>query len=100
MSPAATGAVSGVLSALEGGAATVHEAAHRAGVSRELAELAIDTLIRMGRIDATTLATGCPIGGCRTCASGVADQPGCGASAPSAARQGPVLVALRLRPPD
>ncbi|MEZ5094961.1 MAG: FeoC-like transcriptional regulator [Nocardioides sp.] len=89
-----SGPVSAVLAAFEGGAVSVDEAARRVGTSRELAQAAVDELIRMGRLDARELAVGCPSAGCGSCASGIAGSPGCGASAPSSQRQGPVLVAL------
>lgn len=92
-----SGPVSAVLAAFEEGAASVDEAARRSGTSRELAEAAVEELVRLGRLDARELSVGCPPSGCGSCASGVEGAPGCGAEAPSSSRTGPVLVALTVR---
>jgi hypothetical protein len=89
-----------VLSAFEGGASTLDDVRRRTGLDREVVEAAVDHLVRMGRISATSIASGCPDGGCGSCASGSQDgAPGCGSAGPSAARRGPVLVGLSLRRP-
>jgi hypothetical protein len=90
-----------VLEAFRSGARSLDEVAHRAGLSRDTVEGAVDQLVRMGRLEAKELATGCPSGGCGSCASGHDDgSAGCGAPAPGVGRAGPVLITLRLRPPS
>lgn len=89
-----TRGVSAVLAAIESGATTIDEVAVRCGLSHDLVELAIDQLVRMGRLDARELSHGCPSDGCRTCTSAAEDgSPACGSDRPSAQRSGPVLVA-------
>ena len=89
-----------VLTAFEEGAHSRTDVCTTTGLRRDVVDAAIDHLLRMGRLDAKELATGCPDGGCGTCASGHGDSPGCGASGPSARRSGPVLVSLSVRRPD
>jgi hypothetical protein len=86
-----------VLEAFSGGAGSRVEIAARTGLRPDVVDAAIEHLVRIGRMEAKELSTGCPAGGCGSCASGVGDAPGCGASAPSPRRSGPVLVQLRLR---
>jgi hypothetical protein len=87
-----------VLDAFTAGAASLDEVSRVTGLPRDLVDAAVDHLVRMGRVSAQELTVGCPDGGCGSCASGSGGSAGCGASGPSAARSGPVLVALSVRP--
>jgi hypothetical protein len=89
-----------VLAALDDGARSRSEVCDRTGLRRDVVDAAIEHLLRMGRLDARELTSGCPDGGCGSCASGVGSAPGCGAPGPSARRPGPVLVSLSVRRPD
>jgi len=89
--------LSAVLGAFTAGARSRAELARNTGLRPDVVDAAIEHLVRMGRLEAKELAGGCPTGGCGSCASGVDDAPGCGASARSSARTGPVLVELRLK---
>lgn len=92
------GPLTRVLAAFEAGAGSLADIAERTGLGADVVEAAVDHLVRLGRIEASTLGVGCPGGGCGSCASGHADgSAGCGAAGPSASRRGPVLVSLRLR---
>lgn len=93
------GPLRAVLAALQDGAPSLHDVCLRTKLDRDVVDAAVDHLVRMGRISAKELAIGCPGGGCGSCASGVDGSPGCGAHGASAARSGPVLVALSVRPP-
>lgn len=99
--PATTGPggpLRAVLTAFEGDVHSLDDIARRTGLSRDVVSAAVDHLVRAGRIEARTLAVGCPDGGCGSCASGTsAGEPGCGAPEPGRSRTGPVLVALSLR---
>ncbi len=86
-----------VLSAFGDGATSRAEIGARTGLPADLVDAAIEHLVRIGRLDAREMSTGCPGGGCSSCASGVDGTPGCGASEPSPARRGPVLVQLTVR---
>jgi hypothetical protein len=86
-----------VLDAFEHGAATRADIARSTGLRDDVVDAALEHLIRLGRISAQEMATGCPGGGCGSCASGVDGAPGCGASAPSPTRRGPALVQLSVR---
>jgi hypothetical protein len=92
------GPLRAVLAAFERGVASLDEVARATGLPRELVDASVDHLVRMGRIRAEELSVGCPDGGCGSCASGAGESAGCGAAGPSAARSGPVLVALTVRP--
>ena len=93
-----SGPLTAVLAAFEDGAATLAEVGERTGLPRDVVAGTVDHLVRLGRLDARNLAIGCPGGGCGSCASGTPEgAPGCGASGPSASRNGPVLVALSVR---
>ncbi len=92
------GPLRAVLAAFEAGATSTADVAERTGLTRDVVEAAIDHLVRMGRLSAQELSSGCPSGGCGGCASGEGDSPGCGSAGPSAARSGPVLVGISLRP--
>lgn len=92
------GPLTAVLDAFESGASSLAEIESRTGLSHGIVEASVDHLVRLGHLEAKELAMGCPSGGCGSCASATVDgAPGCGASAPSPSRQGPVLVALTLR---
>lgn len=86
-----------VLAAFDAGARSRAEIGSLTGLRRDSVDAAIEHLVRMGRLEARELSTGCPGGGCGACASGVDGAPGCGASGPSAQRSGPVLVQLTVR---
>lgn len=90
--------LSAVLGAFSDGAGSLSEVSRRTGLDRDVVDAAVEHLVRMGRLQAGTLSTGCPDGGCGSCASGDDGSAGCGSSGPSAARSGPVLVTLGLRP--
>lgn len=101
------GPLRAVLDAFREGAVSVAEVRRRTGLGDDVVDAAIDHLIRLGELDASYLAMGCPEAGCGSCASGVSDpgdstgtgvRPGCGAASPAAGRRGPVLVALTLPP--
>lgn len=87
-----------VLDAFAAGADSLADVGRRTGLSQDVTRASVDHLVRLGRLEAKALAAGCPSGGCGSCASGTAEgAAGCGASGPSAARTGPVVVALTLR---
>lgn len=86
-----------VLDAFEAGAGSRADVARSTGLRAEAVDAAVEHLLRMGRLDAKELSMGCPGGGCGSCASGVDDSPGCGATAASPGRSGPVLVELTVR---
>lgn len=93
-----SGPLTQVLDAFAAGATSLAEVGERTGLAPDVVRASVDHLVRTGRLEAKELAVGCPTGGCGTCASGVAGEPGCGASEASAVRGGPVLVALSVRP--
>lgn len=101
MVKAATAApLSAVLAAFTEGHRTLDAIARSTGLSRDQVDTAIAHLTRMGRIEAKELTSGCPTGGCGSCASGTTEgTSGCGASGPSSLRRGTVLVQLSLRRP-
>jgi hypothetical protein len=88
-----------VLAAFEDGARSRSEVCTATGLRRDVVDAAVEHLLRLGRLDARELTTGCPTGGCGSCASGEGDAPGCGSPGPSARRSGPVLVSLSVRRP-
>lgn len=93
------GPLSQVLAALEGGVGTLDEVTRTTGLGRDVVDAAVAHLVRIGRLDARELTSGCPSGGCGTCAAAVEGAPGCGAPAPSGTRSGRVVVALSVRRP-
>ena len=94
----AGGPLTAVLAAFDTGAHSLAEVGDRCGLAPDIVRASVDHLVRMGRLEAKELAIGCPPGGCRSCASGAGDgSAGCGTSAPSGRRPGPVLVALSVR---
>lgn len=94
--PAAGGPLQSVLAAFTDGARSKGDLARMTGLRPDVVDAAVAHLVRMGRLAATELTTGCPTGGCGTCASGVEGVPGCGAPEPSPRRSGPALVQLTL----
>ncbi len=62
------GTVTQVLGAVQQGAVSVDEVVRSTGIPRDRVSLAIDTLGRMGLVDAGP-ASGCPTSGCVTCVS-------------------------------
>jgi hypothetical protein len=86
-----------VLDAFRSGARSRADLGRVTGLRPDVVDAAVDHLVRIGRLEARQLATGCPGGGCGSCASGVDGSPGCGSTGPSAQRRGPVLVQLTLR---
>ena len=91
------GPLTAVLAAFAGGAHSLPDVATRCALPLDTVRASVDHLVRMGRLEADELAIGCPSAGCGSCASGSEDgSAGCGSSAPSGRRSGPVLVALSL----
>lgn len=89
-----------VLSAIAGGAGSFDRIAERTGLAEDVCRVAVDHLVRAGRLQARELAVGCPASGCGGCASGRPDgSAGCGAIGPSSVRRGPTLVAFSLTTP-
>ncbi len=100
MTPTTTGSpLKAVLAALTDGAGFRAAIAASTGLRRDVVDAALEHLVRVGRVDAKEMATGCPGGGCGSCASGVDDGPGCGATHASPRRSGPVLISLSVRRP-
>ena len=90
--------LSAVLAAFDAGAHSLDEVARRCALPLDTVRACVDHLVRMGRLEAKELAVGCPSSGCGSCASGADDgTAGCGSSAPSSRRSGPVLVAISMR---
>lgn len=85
-----------MLAAIADGATTTHDIARRTALSTDTVTASIEHLVRIGRLTASTLARGCPDGGCGGCASADNGAPGCGAAGPSQSRRGPTLVALTI----
>ena len=63
------GRLSDVLAAVEGGATTRAEVARRCGLAPEVAEVALEQLVRLGRVRPLPLLSACPSGGCGSCAT-------------------------------
>ena len=92
------GPLTAVLAAFDAGAHSLDEVARRCDLPVDTVRACVDHLVRMGRLEAKQLAVGCPAGGCGSCASATDDgAAGCGSSAPSGRRSGPVLVAISVR---
>ena len=77
----------------------------RTGLPRDVVDAAVGHLVRIGRVVAEELTTGCPGGGCGSCVFGVDGRPGWGGGSRSAGRFGPSagdtrrgLVALVVGP--
>lgn len=83
-----------VLSAIDDGARSRTQIVESTGLRADAVDAAIEHLVRMGRLEARSLSTGCTTGGCGSCPSGDDHGgPGCGAGGPA----GPVLVQLSVR---
>lgn len=95
-----SGPLRAVLSAFEDGATTLADVSTRTGLPRDVVDAGVEHLVRLGRLSSERITAGCPDGACGSCASGSDGAPGCGASAPSTSRSGPVLVAVTLRRRD
>jgi hypothetical protein len=95
VSPAAVSPLRAVLAQLSAGAHTLDDVARRTGLDRGLVVAAVEQLVRLGRVDSSTLSTSCPDAGCGTCSASSCGSRG--TLAPSGRR--PVLVALSVRPP-
>jgi hypothetical protein len=92
------GPLTAVLAAFDAGAHSLDDVATRCGLPLDTVRASVDHLVRMGRLEAEELAIGCPTGGCGSCASGTdTGAAGCGSSAPSGRRSGPVLVTISVR---
>lgn len=87
-----------VLAALDAGAADRAELARATGLGSEVVDTALDHLVRIGRVPASTVSTSCPpvgCGGCPTARSGGAS--GCGAGTPAPSGAECALTLLRRR---
>lgn len=84
-----------VLAAVSAGAISRADVAGRTGLARDVADAAIDHLVRMGRLDVQALGTSCPGGACGSCSSGNDGAPGCDTST-TAVPSGPVLLQISL----
>lgn len=92
------GPLTAVLAAFDAGAHSLDDVATRCGLPLDTVRASVDHLVRMGRLETRELAIGCPTGGCGSCASATdTGSAGCGASAPSGRRSGPVLVTISVR---
>lgn len=97
--PSTLGPLGQVLAALDAGAHSLAEVSGRTGLSRDVVDASVDHLVRVGRLEARTLTTGCPDAGCGSCASGCTDgSAGCGAAGPGRPRSDPTLVTISVRP--
>ena len=59
-----------MLDAFDAGAHSRADVARRTGLRADVVDAAVDHLVRMGRLEAAELTSGCPDGGCGVCASG------------------------------
>lgn len=82
-----------VLAAFDG-ARTVDEVAARCGLRRDVVDAAVTQLVRLGRLRADIVVSGCPSGGCAGC-HGPGEVVGVCASRPGAS---PGLVVLSPAP--
>lgn len=87
-----TGPLRRVLAAIEGGAGSLAEVERATGLSRDVVAASVDHLVRLGRLEARRLASGCPAGGCAACVAGTPQDAAC-----DTASAGPGLVALTVR---
>ncbi|MFV0451321.1 MAG: FeoC-like transcriptional regulator [Propioniciclava sp.] len=90
-----TGPLSRVLAELTDGVGSLAEVSRRTGLGVDVVQASVDHLVRMGRLQADTLAAGCPGGGCGVCPAAAAEGGRCGGGA--AAARGPVLLTLGTR---
>jgi len=84
-----------VMGALESGAHSRADVSRITGLRPDVVDAAIDHLLRMGRLTASELSTGCPSAGCGSCPSGT-EGTGCGTAPASPDRGRPVLVQLSV----
>jgi len=95
-----TGPLRRVLLALEAGVASRAALARHTGLDRDVVDAAVAHLVRLGRVRAETLGSGCPSDGCGRCPSGRSDGlPGCLAGGPAVSR-GLKAVTLVPRQPE
>lgn len=64
-----SGRLGAVLAAVEDGATTRAEVARRCGLAPDVAEVALEQLVRLGRVRPLPLLSGCPSTGCGSCAN-------------------------------
>ena len=85
-----TGPLRRVLAAIEGGAGSQNEIAQATGLARDVVAASVDHLLRLGRLEAHRLSSGCPGGSCAACVAGTPS----GSNACEPAEGGPGLLAL------
>ncbi|MDO8364515.1 MAG: hypothetical protein Q7V88_16610 [Actinomycetota bacterium] len=64
-----------VLAAIDDGASTLDDIAHRTGLQPALVQLAVDELVRLGHLRAEALPLSCAQGACSTCAGSAGTCP-------------------------
>jgi DprA winged helix domain len=94
-SAAAASPLRAVLAELSAGARTLDDVARRTGLDRGLVSAAVEQLVRLGRVESSTLSTSCPDSGCGRCAASSCGSRG----TPAPVGRRPVLVMLSVRPP-
>ncbi len=94
-----SGPLSAVLAAFTAGAGSLAEIEAATGLSRDVVAASVDHLVRLGRLRATALATGCPSAGCGACASASGSGAPCHPGGPDSGRRGRTFVALSLPAP-
>jgi hypothetical protein len=57
-----------VLGAIDGGARSRAELVRRTGLRADVVAAALDHLVRTGHLEASAIGSGCPTGGCGSCA--------------------------------
>lgn len=93
------GPLSRVLLALEAGATSRAALARHTGLDAELVDAALVHLVRLGRVRADALGSGCPSEGCGRCPSGRADGvPGCVLRGPAASASLVAVTLVQRRP--
>jgi coenzyme F420-reducing hydrogenase gamma subunit len=96
------GPLHAVLTAIDDGARSISEICRRTKLRNDVVTAALEHLERVGELSITVLSSGCPTGGCTTCASQIStasgdSAPGCGAMASSQDRRGTAVVAFTRR---
>lgn len=88
-----------VLDALTAGEPTLDAVARRTGLPGDVVRAAVDQLIRLGRVETSSLSLGCAPGpdggGCGSCPSG--GDPAGGGGRSTGCGAGPALVTLSVR---
>lgn len=79
---------------MQSGAHQRSDVVRETGLPADVVDAAIDHLVRIGRLTAQPLSSGCPAGGCSGCGS----PSGHGCSDAAARTPGPVLISI-ARPP-